>query len=267
MRYKVIATDFDGTLLTSSKTISDVNKEALKKCKDGGFILVGITARNLSSIRSVCDISMFDYLVINNGTYIYDVKNNTGEYIQYLERNLIEDITKKFIKSSEGIDYCTIDKYFSYKTKILVKRPFQLNIKDISEIDGIVARINIWADSNEKIYSFKQYVDEKYPDVDTITMLDTDAKSNKKWLAINPKGCSKATTLKAFADKINVDMGEIIFFGDATNDVDLIKQAGLGVAMGNAIPEVKSQAKDVTLTNDQDGVGVYLNKIVDLLTI
>ena len=267
MRYKVIATDFDGTLLTSSKTISDVNKEALKKCKQRGFIIIGITARNLSSIRSVCNIGMFDYFVMNNGTYIYDVKNDTGEYIQHLDRNLIEDITNQFLKMSEGIDYCTIDKYFSYKTKILVKRPFQLNIKDISEIDGIVARINIWADSNEKVYSFKQYVDEKYSDVDTYTMLSTDEKSNKKWLAINPKGCNKATTLRTFADKINVDMDEIIFFGDATNDIDLIKQAGLGVAMGNAIPEVKGQAKDVTLTNDQDGVGVYLNKILDLLTI
>lgn len=82
MRYKIVATDFDGTLLTSSKTISNVNKEALKKCKNNGFILVGITARNLSSIKSVCDVSMFDYLVINNGTYIYDVENDSGEYIK-----------------------------------------------------------------------------------------------------------------------------------------------------------------------------------------
>lgn len=83
-------------------------------------------------------------------------------------------------------------------------------------------------------------MDEKYLDVDTITMLDTDTKLKKKWLTINPKGCNKAATLRALASKINVDMSEIVFFGDATNDIDLIKQAGLGV---------------------------YLNEIVDLVVV
>ena len=58
-------------------------------------------------------------------------------------------------------------------------------------------------------------------------------------------------------------MDDVVFFGDATNDIELIKSAGLGIAMGNAIDDVKNNANDVTLTNDEDGVAYYLNKILE----
>lgn len=263
MKYKIVATDFDGTLLSSNKLISDANKNAIIKCKKRGCIAVGITARNLSSIKSVCDIEIFDYLIINNGTYIFNVKTKEGDYIEYIDNNILEGITNQFLEISEGIDYCSVNKYYSNKTKLTKKRPFHIEISNFDQIDEKIARINIFGKSNEEVYSFKSIINEKYPELNTITMLDTDSLSDKRWIAINPGNCNKAIALKKLTDKIGCGVQDVLYFGDATNDIEIITQVGCGVAMGNAIDEVKDAANDVTISNDEDGVAFYINKIIN----
>ena len=88
MNYKLIAMDFDGTLLSENKTVSKANKEKLTELKNKGYIIVGVTARNLTSVQHVCDIQMFNYLILNNGTYIYDVKICTNIYCKLIFRIL-----------------------------------------------------------------------------------------------------------------------------------------------------------------------------------
>ena len=263
MKYKVVASDFDGTLLSSDKYISDANINAINECKRKGCIAVGITARNLSSIKSVCDIKIFDYLVINNGTYIYNVKENDGEYLAYLDRKIVDDITNRFLEISDGIDYCSVNRYYSNKTKLAKKRPFHVEINDFKQIDERIARINIFGKTNDDVYTFKKKINEKYPELNTITMLDTDASSDRRWVAINPGDCNKAIALKKLTDKIGCKMQDVLYFGDATNDIEIITQVGCGIAMGNAIDEVKNAANDVTVSNDEDGVAYYINKIIN----
>ena len=263
MKYKVVATDFDGTLLTSSKKISEENKKAFSMCRNNGCLTVGITARNLSSIKSVCDIEIFDYLIINNGTYIYNVSNGTGEYIDYLYSDVVKNITDMFLDKSNGIDYCGVNKYYAIKRKLERSRPFHIQINDLSEINEYVARINIFGKSNDDVYEFKRIVDERYPSFNTITMLDTDLNSDRRWVAINPSTCNKAIALKKLTENIGCSMEDVLYFGDATNDIEIITQVGMGIAMGNAIDEVKNAAKDVTISNDEDGVAYYINKIIN----
>lgn len=263
MKYKVVATDFDGTLLSSNKIITEDNIKAFEKCRKYGCYTVGISARNLSSIKSVCNIEIFDFLIINNGTYIYDVNNDTGEYLDYLSQDIVKNITDMFIEKSNGIDYCGVNKYFSNKTKLKKIRPFHLQISGLNEVDELVARINIFGKSNEDVYEFKSVVDEKYPNLNTITMLDTDANSDRRWVAINPSTCNKAIALQKLTEKIGCRLEDVLYFGDATNDIEIITQVGMGVAMGNAIDEVKDAAKDVTLSNDENGVEYYIDKVID----
>ena len=97
MNYKLIAMDFDGTLLSENKTVSKANKEKLTELKNKGYIIVGVTARNLTSVQHVCDIQMFNYLILNNGTYIYDVKQENGQYIKYLNRKVVTKLSSSSI--------------------------------------------------------------------------------------------------------------------------------------------------------------------------
>ena len=89
-------------------------------------------------------------------------------------------------------------------------------------------------------------------------MSDSDDKSNNRWIAVNPKNLNKFVTLKMLCSRLNIDLNESIFFGDGPNDIEAIEGVGLGVAMGNAFDEVKSYAKDVAPTNDEDGIAKYL---------
>ena len=91
-------------------------------------------------------------------------------------------------------------------------------------------------------------------------MLHTDNTKGKRWLSINPKNVNKFKTLEKLCLDLNVNMEEVIFFGDGTNDLPLIGKAGLGVAMGNALNEVKEQAKETTLSNDENGIAYFLKK-------
>lgn len=264
MNYKIIATDFDGTLLTSDKHITEKNKNTLIKCKDKGYIIVGITARNLSSVKSILDVKMFNYLILNNGCFLYDVKNEKGIYIKGIDRKTVVKITNHFKKIAKGIDYISSDKYYMFRNKgDIDPRNFVEEVKDVEEVPEFVSRMNIMADNINDIPLYKKYLDENVEEVDSIIMRDTDDNTCKKWIASNPKGLNKLTTLKRLCEILDINTTEVIFFGDSANDKEIIKNVGLGVAMGNALPEVKEVAKSTTITNDENGVAYFLDKTLN----
>ena len=75
-------------------------------------------------------------------------------------------------------------------------------------------------------------------------------------------GINKSTGLSVLSENLNIPKEEIIAVGDADNDIAMIKFAGLGVAMGNAFPQVKEAADYITATNDEDGVAKVIEKFV-----
>lgn len=260
MKYKLISMDFDGTLLTSDKRVTDKNKDILLKYKKDNYIIVGITARNFSSVSSVCDINMFNYLILNNGAFIYDVKNKTGINLNSVDKNMAIKITSYFEKIADEIQYCSLNKYYTYKKHSKDKRNFFQKVDSISEIEETICRMNIFFTDDNEINEYKEYIEKTFEDIDVIIMSDTDNKSNKKWLTLNPRNMNKFDTLKRLCSKLNISTDEVIFFGDGANDVSIISQVGLGVAMKNALEEVKKQAKEVTLSNNEDGIAVFLEK-------
>ena len=258
MNDKIISMDFDGTLLTSNKKVTDRTKKILLKYKNNNYYIVGATARNLESVCSVCDISMFDYLILNNGAYIYDVKKSEALNVKKLTVETIEKVTDFFKCIAERIDYCSLNKYYIYKEKAEEYRKWHIPINNIDEINETVVRMNIFL--KDSILTYKNYIEKMFDDIDVIIMSDTDNNNYKKWLALNPKGVNKLATLKNLCQKINVKLDNVIFFGDGANDLEIIRQVGKGIAMGNALEEIKAQAKETTLSNDEEGIAVYLEK-------
>lgn len=260
MKYNLISMDFDGTLLTSDKKITKRNKEILQKYKNNNYIIVGITARNFSSVNSVCNINMFDYIILNNGSYIYDVKNKCGDNISFIEKEIAIKITDYFKNKAIEIDYCSLNNYYMYKEGKIENKKYNVKINGISEVKEIISRMNIFLKDNEEIDNYKKYIESHFENLSTFTMLDTDNISNKKWISINPKETNKFRALEKLCFKLNIDISKVIFFGDSMNDIAIISKVGLGVAMGNALEEVKKQASKITLTNDQDGIAYFLEK-------
>lgn len=82
------------------------------------------------------------------------------------------------------------------------------------------------------------------------------------WLEIMPKGVSKASALKKIAEKVGVSLNEVMAFGDAENDIAMIEEAGIGVAMGNAMDTLKEKADLVTATNNENGIGQVIEALL-----
>lgn len=262
MEYKLISMDFDGTLLTSDKKVSKRNKDILIKLKRENYIIVGITARNLSSVKNVCDINMFNYLILNNGAYVYDVENDRTTTISNINTKIAIEITNYFKKDSYQIDYCALNNYYIYLNEKIDNRSFFKKIKNLDEIEEKIVRMNIFLKQNKENKKHIEYVKNNFSDLEAIEMSDTDNNTDVKWIVLNSKGTNKLETLKNLCSKINIDINEVIFFGDGGNDISIISQVGLGVAMGNALKEVKKEAKEITLSNNEDGIARFLEKII-----
>ena len=203
-----------------------------------------------------------NYLILNNGSYIYDVENDIGIDIGHIDKNTLIKITNNFKDFAEEIDYCSLNKYYIYKKENVENRSFRVKIKSIEDIKEVIVRMNIFLSSNEEISKCRKYIESEFEDLNVFEMLDTDNNSFKKWIALNPKGIDKFKALEVLCNKIGINLDEVIFFGDSANDLSIINKVGLGVAMGNALTEVKKQAKEITLSNDEDGIAVFLDKIL-----
>ena len=260
MNYKLISMDFDGTLLTSDKKVTKRTKDILLKYKDNNYIIVGITGRNLSRVKACCDINIFDYLILCNGSYIYNVNNDSMKLINYIKKDIVKNITDYFKNILYELWYLSSEKYYIYNSKEQFTEDYFISIKNISEIKEQIGKIILFPKDNKDIKLYKEYIDNNFCEIVTFEMTNTDNNSNTKWLEINPKGIDKFETLKLLCNKLDISTNEVIFFGDGTNDLSVISQVGLGVAMRNALQEVKKQAKDITLSNDEDGIATFLER-------
>ena len=256
MTYKLIAMDFDGTLLTDEKKVSEKTMNILKKLKEEGYIMVGATARPLEGAKDAVDISMFNYLILNNGAYIYDVDNKQGKYINSISKGLAQQITKTVEKDCTQIDYCSGNMYYIYKNKKGNPVPFIKDIDKIEEMTEDVARMNLFLLDQTKAEAYKDILEKEYPTINPFIMQDST--STARWLVINPEGLDKKTSLELLGNSLNISLEDMIFFGDGTNDIEVMQAVGCSVAMGNALKEVKEVATKITKTNNEDGIASFL---------
>ena len=258
MNYKLIAMDFDGTLLRDDKTISENTKNILKLYKDLGYLIVGVTARTLASIKEVVPVDIFNYLIINNGVSIYNVNDDNMIYQGTIDINDAKDITNEIEEYCDQIDYVTDNIYYTYLQKKNSNLDFIKDIDSIDEIEEEIARMNLFLKDKSKATDYYEFIRSKYDDINCFIMQDSD--SPNKWLVLNPKDVNKANTLKELGRIENISLDEMIFFGDGLNDLEVMDSVGLSVAMGNALDEIKEKAKAITKTNNEDGIVDFLDK-------
>lgn len=254
----ILLFDLDGTLLRNDKTLSEYTLKTLSKCREDGYLIGISTSRGeqncLSFLRDLEPdilISSGGALVQLNGNIIYTSSFSVDE-------------TRKFIEAARDIcgSDCeiTVDSldahYWNYKTC-----PGQ---QDKS-----------WGDS---IYT--DFIDFEYealkicvliPDTKLaeklckqFSELDSKRFSDGDWYKFTKGGITKEKAISEVCKACNMDASDIIAFGDDYADIGMLKLCGIGVAMGNAIQEVKDIADVVTLSNEEDGVAVYLEDFLKM---
>lgn len=256
---KMIVVDLDGTLLNINSGCSKKTKEYLKKLKDIGYIIVIATGRVLRDAISVTDGASFaNYVISNGGGLIYNMDNK-----KIVCKNVISkcEIRRVFESYNEDIDYITMCDLYYYNrfgdNDSKMDLFYDKKINDIDKFvnnDNDVFHIIVRFKNSELVHKYYKLFDSDK--IDVLVMQDSFA--DKKWVEIFSEGVSKYNAIKIVSEMENISNEDIIAFGDGRNDIDMIKNTGIGVAMGNALDDVKNVSDYVTISHNDDGVIYFL---------
>lgn len=270
MKKHMIALDLDGTLLTDDKKISERTKQVLFKAKEEGHIVVISTGRpHRASINYYYELGLDTPMVNFNGALIHHPQNRNWDALHNpmpirTAHKIIEACHDLRVNNilAEVLDDVYIDSFDSkligFFDEIEDEAPYVIgNLKQKLEEDP--TSILVYPEE-EQVQQLRSHLDGYHAEVI----------EHRKWgapwnvIEIIKKGMNKAVGLKKIAHYFDIPQDQIIAFGDEDNDLEMIDYAGVGVAMGNAIDELKSLAKHVTATNEEDGIGAFLEEYLKL---
>lgn len=251
MNPKMILTDLDGTLLRSDGSISEHTKRALKTCQDCGILVVIATARYWIGAECYIEELQPDYEITTDGTLVH----RCGEQIyscsmdidcaNQVVRDLMRHQPEMEITVAAGRQVFWNSLHIS-ESKKLHKAVFNdYNEPLLCRINKIVAELS---DRN---------VAEEIADKNHCRL---QCYRGENWYAFLPEKSGKIQAIFELAKTLNIDVNDIVSFGDDVNDVEMLRMCGIGVAVSNAVMEVKNAADCVTLSNDEDGVADWIEK-------
>ena len=287
--YKLIAIDLDGTLLNSYGEITDKNREAIKYAINKGIEVVLSSGRNVQTMKNMSEeLGIEKFLIAGNGACIYDMKKETNIYESYIEKEKAIQIIKICkensiffnIYTNEGI----ITESLNYNVKVFNNennyKPNnkRTNIEIVSDIQTHIQENNlkilkiIICDDSKIIFN---NIIEKLKNIKGVEVLDVEHMSKKIirvgteehkieyfYTEVTNKDTNKWTAIKNLANKLKIKEEQIICIGDNINDYEMVKNAGLGIAMKNSALEKQNIADYVTEDNNSDGVGNAIYKYI-----
>ncbi|GGK07668.1 5-amino-6-(5-phospho-D-ribitylamino)uracil phosphatase YcsE [Lentibacillus kapialis] len=241
MDIKLIALDMDGTLLNSEEAVSDFNREKIAQALAKDVHVVLSTGRWLNSCYPYAEsLTLSSFLITCNGGEIWTFEKELKErHLLDPERvklmwELANDMElRTWMISTDRIWYGTAPDNFSDREWL----KFGCDSYDGDKLETIVKELS------------------HYDDLELTNSMLTN-------IEVNPKGVSKASALNNVCKEIGISMDNVMAAGDSLNDIKMIQEAGVGVAMGNAQEAIKNVADYVTVTNNQHGVGKAIEKFV-----
>jgi len=284
--FKLIALDIDGTLLNSKYELTKRTRKALKSAMDLGLKVTIATGRYYPSARRIArSIPINAPIIVNDGALIKDVFTNKTIFEKPLPLEMAQEIlelttyfpsfkvqvfmkeTKIYVginnqimQFSRLLNFC---RKHPIKSSINFLRDFIFipvqNVSNIAEAKRMLkqdpCKIVVYGDDGE-LKTFKSELIKRYEERVFLTS------AIPRCVDVLNGEISKAKGLVVLADLLGIKHEEIIAVGDNFNDMEMLKFAGLGVAMGNAPDLVKRVADIVTASNDQDGVA----KLIEMMS-
>lgn len=273
MEIKLIALDLDGTTLAKGAVLTDETKQTLEAAIRKGVHVVIATGRTFSAVpQRVFDIDGLEYMINSNGAHVMrladrkiiysncpdkEAVSEIGKFLEqhrqypievftegsaYIDRRVYEDVKKN------GSDYLDADYIVRTRTPVDDIYGFLYEHRDrIENINVEFREMSEKAAMREKLAAFKDI---------TVTTSTTHN------LEIGGKTTSKADAIANLCSLLSIEEKNVMAVGDSPNDGAMIEAAGLGVAMANALDEVKKKADFITLSNNDNGVAFAVKKFV-----
>ena len=270
MPVKLIAFDLDGTLLDRQKNIPEANLQALKAAAEAGALLVPATGRIYTGIPELIrTLPGARYFITINGAYAYDAAEDRNLY----SSELSVDTCLRLIDYMDRLPviYDCYQDNWGYITRSMFQRagdfiPDPGIMKMMWElrtpVDDLAETLQQRGRPVQKMQMHFQDLAERDRQLKLVAerFPETAVSSSLPWnIEINSAGATKGRALKALCQALGIDLRDTLAFGDGTNDLDMIRTAGIGIAMGNGAEEVKAVADWVAPNNDDAGVaaGIY----------
>lgn len=259
MAYRLLASDIDGTLITSRQELSEKTLSAINEMKARGKLFTLATGRPITGVSQYTHlVSSGVPLISYNGAMI--IRPDNGEIVY--ERGLSEAAALEIIRRGNERGILVI----AWAKNRLFANMMNDDVIGYSRITG--ERVNVFTDPMEPVnlgVTKCIWLDCAENTVKYREELKSDPIDGAEFCTSTPQllefmccGVSKGEGLKKVCEYCGIDISEAIASGDELNDMSMIKAAGLGVAMGNSHPEIIKAADHITLTNDEDGLAVLI---------
>lgn len=264
---KLIATDLDGTLVRSDNSVSAFTHEVLDRVRAAGIPVVGATGRGprLAELTRN-DIRTADFLVMAGGGRVVDQTDPAGPVVLRDERlpgTVVAELLAE-LEAEVGPLTVMVEALDGHDAPLWGDYDPSWPYPDL-----FVSRHRTECLSGDVIKAFA-----RTPDRDVDALLATARRiippsravvtqAGLGFIEILPPAVDKATGLEVVAQALGVDRREVLVFGDMPNDLPMFEWAGWSrVAVANAHPTVRRAADEITLRNDDDGVAIYLDRLL-----
>ncbi len=267
---KLVALDLDGTLLDSSKSLSDANRSALELAAARGVAVVPATGRFFDAIpECVRELPFVDFAITINGAQVFDRRTRRSVFRAEIPQavalgvmSLLDSFDVIYDCYRDGRGWMTRalqEKAALYAPDVHYERmirELRTPVPDLKEhvrASGTdVQKVMFFARDEAVRAAARNAISERFPEL----LLTSSTPNN---LEINAPEANKGNALRGLCAHLGLDAdANSMSFGDAPNDLSMIQAAGIGVAMANSAPEVLAAADWVTLSNDDDGVAAAL---------
>jgi Cof subfamily protein (haloacid dehalogenase superfamily) len=278
MMPSLFVTDLDGTLLRDDATLSERSRAALEQMLAEGVPISLATARSIVSIREILgDLPLNLPVIENNGAYLSDLW--TGEH--FLIHSLPEDSPEEIltmgiahscmpiVTSTDGWnDHLTCEGALNEGMEWYVENRSHYRdsrYREVRDIREAFERRVTGFTFIEKRGVLEQLHADLRSHLDGRLMMDLYENRYSRgwwWLTVQDVAVSKGHGLRALAERLGIDLADTVAFGDAANDIPMLEAAGHGVAVANALDEVKAVADEVIGSNEDDSVVGWVEGVI-----
>ena len=275
MPVRLIAFDLDGTLLDGRKNIPEENLRALRAAAAAGALLVPATGWIYTGVPELLrQLPVARYFITINGACAYDAVEDKNLYASELSVDCCLRLIA-YMDRLPAIYDCYQDNWGYISRDMFEKAgdyiPDPGIMKMMRElrtpVDSLADTLRQKGRPVQKMQMHFQDMDERKRQLKLVAerFPETAVSSSLPWnIEINSAGATKGQALKALCSALDIDLGDVLAFGDGSNDLDMLRTAGIGVAMGNAVEEVKAAADWVAPNNEEAGVAAGIWRIMEI---
>ncbi|WP_331730017.1 Cof-type HAD-IIB family hydrolase (plasmid) [Kitasatospora sp. NBC_00070] len=263
-RFRVVATDLDGTLLDGQRRISNRTLEGLRFAVDAGARVVIVTARPPRYIDALADAyGLSGTAVCSNGAVVYDIVSRAVVASRTLSSESARRVAGALLRSVPDVGFALETGH-----KVLYAPEFGMRHAEDARAESAVAcsdelwlakepivKLLAWSPS-EDADAMRAVADKTVGPLCSVTH-----SGGAGLLEIGAPGVTKAATLSELCNGWDVDAAAVVAFGDMPNDLSMLSWAGAGYAMANAHPQVLATVSRHTGSNEDDGVAAVLEQL------